>query len=409
MKQQNETVLQRKKLWQIDECYTCSVIGICLGRGEMHTLNRQKVFDFGKNLDDYQLHTLFIKASRYPSVTGKALHRHLEKKFRLATAKYFRVRSDAEILELWRADLAEGRVAEAWWAITTHPLVSYDLVAKFYGQLHMLGHDGLGTMHKKQRMLVDLKNKVEALQEVLVSERKIFRQENRSQREEIASVRGEIDQLQGLFLKNKALAEEISGLKRLLAESGKVAEHHTRDAAKYQRLTELSAILDRMRNDRDTLVERVSEYECRQEELLAEGRNKDREIAVLEDLLRQNLDRTLPCNGCAEQDSGRCPGITLCGKTVLYVGGLTKLVPHYRQLVEQGGGRFVHHDGGKQEARALLPKMLATADVVLCPVDCVSHDACNCAKKICKRYSKPFVLMRSASLSAFAKGLSDIQ
>jgi SET domain-containing protein len=68
----------------------------------------------------------------------------------------------------------------------------------------------------------------------------------------------------------------------------------------------------------------------------------------------------------------------------------------------------MHHDGGKEVSRTLLPKMLISADAVLCPIDCISHDVCNCAKKICKRYQKPFILMRSASLSSLAKGLSDI-
>ena len=76
--------------------------------------------------------------------------------------------------------------------------------------------------------------------------------------------------------------------------------------------------------------------------------------------------------------------------------------------MEQCGGRFLHHDGGKEASRTLLPKMLTTADAVLCPIDCVSHDACNCDQKMCKRFQKPFVLMRSAGLSSLAKGLSEI-
>jgi len=84
------------------------------------------------------------------------------------------------------------------------------------------------------------------------------------------------------------------------------------------------------------------------------------------------------------------------------------MVPHYKQLVEKHGGRFIHHDGGKEASRNILPKMLGSADAVLCPVDCVSHYACNCVKKICKRYQKPFVMMRSSGLSSLAKGLSDI-
>ena len=114
------------------------------------------------------------------------------------------------------------------------------------------------------------------------------------------------------------------------------------------------------------------------------------------------------CAECEDQDTNRCPGPDLCGKTILYVGGLHKMVPHYKQLVEKYGGRFIHHDGGKEVSRAQLPKMLYSADAVLCPVDCVSHDACNCVKKICKRYQKPYVMMRSSGLSSLAKGLNDI-
>jgi hypothetical protein len=111
---------------------------------------------------------------------------------------------------------------------------------------------------------------------------------------------------------------------------------------------------------------------------------------------------------CGDFANGSCKGPDLCGKTVLYVGGQHSMVPQYRQLVEQYGGNFMHHDGGRENSRQLLPKMLCGADAVFCPVDCVSHDACKRVKKICKRYSKPFVMMRSSGLSSLAKGLGTI-
>ena len=114
------------------------------------------------------------------------------------------------------------------------------------------------------------------------------------------------------------------------------------------------------------------------------------------------------CTGCADQKTGRCPGPDLCGKKILYVGGLKKMVSHYRQLVENCGGQFMHHDGGVEIARNQLSKMLGSADIVFCPVDCVSHDACTCVKKMCKRYRKPFVMMRSSGLSTLAKELANI-
>lgn len=111
------------------------------------------------------------------------------------------------------------------------------------------------------------------------------------------------------------------------------------------------------------------------------------------------------CKACTDRQTDQCPGPALCGKTVLYVGGIRRMVPYYRQLIERHGGQFLHHDGGKEIARRLLPSMSTCADAVFCPIDCVSHDACHCVKKFCKRYQKPFVPMRSASLSALARGL----
>ena len=120
------------------------------------------------------------------------------------------------------------------------------------------------------------------------------------------------------------------------------------------------------------------------------------------------IDASCSCSTCGDQDTNRCPGPDLCGKTILYVGGLHKMVSHYRQLIENHGGKFLHHDGGKEASRTILPKMLSSADAVLCPIDCVSHDACTCVKKICKRYQKPYVMMRSSGLSSLAKGLTEI-
>jgi hypothetical protein len=52
--------------------------------------------------------------------------------------------------------------------------------------------------------------------------------------------------------------------------------------------------------------------------------------------------------------------------------------------------------------------MIHSADAVLCPVDCVSHDACLRIKRLCKRAAKRFVPLRSASLSAFIVGLQEV-
>jgi hypothetical protein len=45
---------------------------------------------------------------------------------------------------------------------------------------------------------------------------------------------------------------------------------------------------------------------------------------------------------------------------------------------------------------------------VLCPLDCVSHDAANRVKQFCKRHGKQLVLLPTASLAAFTRVLNEL-
>jgi hypothetical protein len=50
--------------------------------------------------------------------------------------------------------------------------------------------------------------------------------------------------------------------------------------------------------------------------------------------------------------------------------------------------------------------LFGRADLVLFPVDCVSHAAQNEVKKLCRRWDKPYLPMPSASISVFKQALS---
>ena len=97
--------------------------------------------------------------------------------------------------------------------------------------------------------------------------------------------------------------------------------------------------------------------------------------------------------------------IDLCGRRIAYVGGRAGAVSHFRTVVESLNGHFCHHDGGIDDNIARLGGVLNQADVVLCPVDCVSHGACLKAKTFCKQTAKPFVPLRTAGLSSLVRGL----
>lgn len=404
--------LKRKKLWEIDESFKCALIGSCLSRTELRKLSREKVYAIEPGCNDYQLHAQFIRIAGRHDLRGKALHKYLEKKYRAETRKYFLAVTDEEIKALWTADLTEGRLDSAWWAIMTHPLASAELIALVYGEIHMLAHDCIGNFHKKTIQTQTLRSKLSILEEALGSERQSYLREKGRLKKEIADLAVMVKDNARLREENEALRAQIGDLAAARQEKADRAAHEDLypqpNSELYGRIDALTVALESSKKQHEHAMTNIREME--EQHLALERRiaEQTEQIATLEGMLNQYMAPENRCVTCADQHTGKCPGLDLCGRTVLYVGGLNKMVPHYRQLVENSGGRFMHHDGGKEVSRTLLPKMLISADAVLCPIDCISHDACNCAKKICKRYQKQFILMRSASLSSLAKGLSDI-
>ena len=72
-------------------------------------------------------------------------------------------------------------------------------------------------------------------------------------------------------------------------------------------------------------------------------------------------------------------------------------MPRYRHLIERTGGRFLHHDGGEQDNPAKLDATLAAADLVICQIGCISHDAYWRVKDHCKRTGKRCVFVETPS------------
>lgn len=94
----------------------------------------------------------------------------------------------------------------------------------------------------------------------------------------------------------------------------------------------------------------------------------------------------------------------LTGKIVLCVGGRAALYAEYQKLVEIAGGHFICYRGIDLKSDQLT-KLLDQANMVICPVDCISHEDFFYVKNYCALTGKICTFLARSTLLNFQQGL----
>lgn len=385
------TAARRKKFWDLPAKFHCPVVGTCLTLDELRRLARKAGIE--AHGSDYELHHGFVQLVGERGYPARILQKSLERKF-AATVKRSSACSNARALgDFWQFALKHGEAPGAFWAVLTHPLSDAGFIERVYGEVHMRSHI---AGHARA-----------------AAEQQMPRQQQRLARLEAALARASA----AMRDKSKAGERNAAALSRQLQRSARL-EHEL--AAAKARIAELEggALLASLLQENAALTESLRQ--STQRALAAESalHRARRQLAMpayaqkpAADVCADTPPSAPPtavaqcAPACAEASAGDCPGPDLCGRRILYVGGRERQVMHFRALVARRNGELLHHDGGRHERHAHLDALVRAADAVLCPVECVSHDACRRIKRLCKREQKPFIPLRSASLSNFAEGL----
>ncbi|MCD6271285.1 MAG: DUF2325 domain-containing protein, partial [Deltaproteobacteria bacterium] len=106
-----------------------------------------------------------------------------------------------------------------------------------------------------------------------------------------------------------------------------------------------------------------------------------------------------------DQCRDTCARYQLCSKRILIVGGITKIKHLYKQLVESSGGEFDYHDGYMNNGKINIEARVMRADLVICPVNCNSHTACERVKNLCRKFDRPVKMLANSSLSSISDAL----
>ena len=150
--------------------------------------------------------------------------------------------------------------------------------------------------------------------------------------------------------------------------------------------------------------------------LSAALREKDMETARLAAMVVSHESTPLPDGHPADEAiSGEpplpepeWPVFDLNGKRVALIGGLTKASGHYEQTISELGGLCMRYEGSANQGHKKLARIIRQADVVFCPVDCVSHGTASAAKKLCRSLDKPCHFLRSSGISHLRQKLREV-
>ncbi len=389
----------RRKIWELDSAFHCSLIGTCLSVEELRLLCRKLQIVSSAPLGDYELHHSFVAAVGKNCHAARRLSKFLDRKYRQEIRAY-NVAPEAQLEECWRASVAGGNPAGTYWALATHARTPAALLDRAYGEIHMLSHLAGAAARVDRRESQRLRRSAELFRKQQAALRARARLREAEREELLAQTQQRLvrarEQLHRQGEKQRRQAPEATPVAMRLRQQ---VEHYAAKLAEARKRAE-SAAAEALQWKQ--MAVKQGDRLLRMERRLVEAQTE-------RDALEQALETRLA--GAAmtcELERGESGKVNLCGRCILYVGGRDRLCARFRQLVEGNNGRFLHHDGGLHEGRLRLGSLLPQADAVLCPLDCVSHDASKRIRQFCKRHGKKLVLLPRCSLAAFARGLSEL-
>jgi hypothetical protein len=367
----------------VDRRFHCAILGTCLTLQELHKVIRQAGLILEPKHSDYDAHNALVASAGQECHAARLLTRLLDRKYRTPISQLAKG-DDKALRSHWAQALQTGDIAGPFWGLVTLPHTSPELIQRVYGDVHMLSHLAGASNRADLRRLAALEAGMAELRESALHTA-------RQQRQQLAQKDAVIAELEAQLLRRLAKDKQAS-----VPTEADLGEQL---CASRRELTQALRQLERTRRRLTSLNRRNDHLQEQLESARTALREAEAEQQATELAFHQLL---------VTDPAAAAPATDLCGRQIVYVGGRTSLSPHFRTLVEKCHGHFEHHDGGVEESRANLHCLLGKADMVFCPIDCISHDACLKVKRFCKQNAKAFIPLRSSGLSAFAKELSQL-
>ena len=354
-------------VWLSDRHLLDLLLGCCVTHVERaQILCRANIPTEG--LSAYGVYDLLKKSVRDENALSGELNDYLGERFE-AGAVSLRGMDEETFLAQCRHSFAAGVFGPGLWAAATRPDISFSVRHELAGMVHLAMLESFAAVRTVNARIADLEQK------------------NQAQADKLRELRHKLESVQTCKCQQEGQQELPLAL----------AEDHCLWSQRGPELERENAEL------RDLLEESL-DLQTGQDE-------KIRQLAEELELLRREIPS---CGAACSGNCGgagcdeACPAFDLCHKRVLIVGGVERMEPQYRSLVESCGGILDYHDGKMQGGARKLERSLQRADIIICPVNCNSHGACLMVKSLAKKHRKTVHLLPNASISTVTRVFGEV-
>ena len=399
---------RRKNIWELSNHHHCSIVGTCLTIGEARAIGK-KVGVRCPNPDDLDstIHSILVRESATKNTVSVLLNKALNKKYESSIRTFKRCNSSKEIRDLWRDSFDVGNIPGPYWAALSHPDIDYEVTIKIYSDVHMLSHlvgsSNRADIARLSELEFELADALEKNKSLIIRNQK-----------KLSQLRNEISSYQKTISK---LERENSNFKvRLFVDSPSQSVEEINEEFSQGVLLSgesYTALLSEQAHSESKIVRHNLRLVDDVDRLNGEKRELQSKLELAQDELEGLLAELHSANSFIQafitNNDVNVPKCNLFGKCILYIGGREGNICRMCDLVTKMNGRLIHHDGGKEDSMSKLKGAISSADAVIFPVDCVSHSSALEAKKLCKKMVKPFMPIRSSSLSSLVTGLAEFK
>ncbi|MCP4722329.1 MAG: DUF2325 domain-containing protein [Desulfobacteraceae bacterium] len=373
-------------IWEVESQFKCPVVGAILSEKKHKDILKKCGYKVGE-LKPYEYHQVIMSKLYEENQVSIKVNNFIRSKAK----KWMDLvdgMSDKQMRSLWETNLDSGQVGPLMYAIISHEDTHIDLLQDVFGQVHMKAHANMTGIFQVRRELTLTR----------------------------AAMEGEKRKLQLKILENKKLAglrkKDAQRISVLEAENAKMKTQMAQmeacmpmDRPKKEDIRSLEQELKTLKSTIESMNQNLCLQEDKYQALKAqysqtqtENQTAQQEIETLIQAFGQMAPP--PCqtdSGCLKET---CSRYHLCARRIFMIGGITKMKAYYKDIIEKAGGKFDYHDGYLKRASSDIESMVKRSDLVICPVNCNSHNACIRVKKLCNQHKTPLKILSSSSLSA---------